>query len=153
MSSVQPHTSPQSEDRPHGSVERNSMSTVFARPAVRRGAAVVGAGVAALVLWAGSGGDPVVRAADGGEQHVGAAAVVVTAVLAGLAGWALLTVLERVTRRAFRIWLAVATTVFLLSLLPAAGAAVGAHSVGTLLGLHTIVFAVLVAGFRRTRVR
>ena len=126
------------------------MSTIFRRTSVQRGAAVGAAAVGALVLWAGTGGDPVVQAADGGEQHVGAAAVVITAVVAGLAGWALLAVLERTTRHAYAIWATVATLVFGLSLIPMAGAAVGASSLGALLGLHVVVYVLLTIAFGKT---
>ena len=126
------------------------MSTLLHRTPVRRGAAVGAAAICALLLRAGTGGDAVVRAADGGDQRVGAGAVLVTSVLAGLAGWALLAVLERVTRSAFVLWVVVATVVFGLSLIPAAAAADGASSVGIPLGLHTIVYVVLTVGFWRT---
>lgn len=118
------------------------------RTGIRRAAVVFGAAVSALALWAGAGGDATVR--SGGSDHpVGAVAVLLTSVLAGLAGWALLAVLERMTSRGLLVWTVVAVLVFLLSLVSAAAAGVGAASVGTLLGLHCVVFAVLVAGFRR----
>jgi hypothetical protein len=126
------------------------MSTIFRRTSVQRGAAVGATAVGALVLWAGTGGDPVVRAAGGAEQHVGAASVVITTVVAGLAGWALLAVLERTTRRAYAIWVTVATLVFMLSLVPMAMAAVGAASLGALLGLHVLVYTLLTTAFGRT---
>ncbi|GAA0257425.1 DUF6069 family protein [Cryptosporangium japonicum] len=109
---------------------------------VQRGAAVVAAGVCALVLWAGAGGDAV---ANG--RPVGGGAVLVTGVLAGLAGWALLAILERFTRHAYAIWATVATAVYGLSLIPMAAAAEGAANVGVLLGLHTIVYVVLMVAF------
>jgi hypothetical protein len=115
----------------------------------RRAAVVLGAAVSALSLWAGAGGHPTVR--SGGSVHpVGAVSVLVASVVAGLAGWALLAVLERATSRALLPWTVIAVLVFLLSLVSAATAGVGAGSKGTLLGLHCIVFAVLVAGFWRT---
>jgi hypothetical protein len=52
-----------------------------------------------------------------GETHdVGVGTVAVTSGAASLAGWALLALLEKVTRRAVAIWTAVASVVFLLSL-------------------------------------
>lgn len=117
----------------------------MSRTTPQRATAVGAAAVAALVLWAGTGGAPVLT--DG--RHIGAAAVLVTTVVVGLAGWALLAVLERTTRHAPAIWVTVATLVFGLSLLPVAGAAKGSD-LGALLGLHTIVYVVLTVAFWRS---
>ncbi|SHM88108.1 DUF6069 family protein [Cryptosporangium aurantiacum] len=54
------------------------------------------------------------------------------------------------TRRPFLIWGVVAAVVFLLSSVPAMASGVAAADKGVLLGLHSVVFVVLVAGFRRT---
>ncbi|EXG79805.1 DUF6069 family protein [Cryptosporangium arvum] len=117
----------------------------MSKKTIQRGAAVGAAAVCALVLWAGTGGHPV---ADG--RTVGAGAVLATSVVAGLAGWALLAVLERFTRHAYAIWATVATLVYGFSLIPSAGAADGAANVGTLLGLHTIVYVVLMVAFGKS---
>lgn len=64
-----------------------------------------------------------------------------------------MSILRQTEVRRFRCQTGVrrgATVVLLLSLVAAAGAGVGAASVGVLLGLHCVVFAVLVSGFRRT---
>jgi hypothetical protein len=114
------------------------------RPAVQRAATVGAAATSAVILWAGSGGHPAVQSGT-----IGAGAVLATSVIAGLAGWALLALLERATRRPLAIWLATATVVYLLSLLAAVPAAANASSAGTLIGLHSVVFAALVAGFWR----
>ena len=77
--------------------------------------AVVGSALAAVAVWAvaefGLGINVREPAGD-----VGAANVVFASVVASLAGWALLALLERVTARAARWWPAIATTVALLSL-------------------------------------
>jgi len=71
--------------------------------------AVVGSALAAVAVWAvaefGLGINVREPAGD-----VGAANVVFASVVASLAGWALLALLERVTARAARWWPAIATT-------------------------------------------
>jgi hypothetical protein len=63
------------------------------------------------------------RIADDAGQHtleIGVVAVIILAFAAGVAGWALLAVLERLTRRAIAIWTTSATLVLLVSFLPPA---------------------------------
>ncbi|MFB9840594.1 DUF6069 family protein, partial [Actinoallomurus acaciae] len=80
---------------------------------------VAGAPVAALTVWAlavpVAGTTLIVRMGEG-TQTVGPAPVVVASVLAGLAGWAVVAVLERSAARPGRIWAIVATAVLAVSL-------------------------------------
>lgn len=74
--------------------------------------------------------------------------VVLTAAVAALAGWGLLAVLERVTRRAPTVWTAIALTVFLLTLPYLPGFTGTERLVLTL--LHLALAAVLIIGMRLT---
>jgi hypothetical protein len=88
---------------------------------------------------------------SGGQtQHVGAVAVGVVAALVGLAGWGLLSLLERRTRNGFRIWLVIALTVFAVSLLGPLGGSTTAARAG-LAGLHASVAALLIVGMALSR--
>ncbi|MBG0565952.1 hypothetical protein I4J89_31345 [Actinoplanes sp. NEAU-A11] len=103
--------------------------------------AVAAAETVYLLARYGAGTD--LALADG--TTVGPAAVAVAAAVAGLAGWALLAVLERVTSRARLIWTVVAAAVFAVSLLgPLGGADAGA--VLALSVLHSAVAGVLITG-------
>lgn len=83
-------------------------------------------------------------------QTVGPAAVVLAAAAAGLAGWALLGALERVTpTRAKAWWTGLALVAALVSLVGPVTVADGA-STTALLGLHGAVAGVVIAGMRRT---
>jgi hypothetical protein len=130
-------------------------AVIAARPARRRGRAraVLAAPAATLAVWVaavpGAGVDLVVR--NGGtEQSVTAVAVVVSTLLAGLAGWALLALLERFTARARSVWTGAAALVLLLSLLGPVGGGVGTGATLTLVALHLVAAAVLVPLLRRT---
>lgn len=86
-------------------------ATAFTRSAVhgRRAVGVAAAVGAALAGWAiaeGVFGVDVHAPGFGGEPptDVGAGDVALSAAVAGLAGWALLALLERITDRAARLW-------------------------------------------------
>ncbi|MFC0032207.1 DUF6069 family protein [Micromonospora chaiyaphumensis] len=126
-----------------------------ARPARRRdrALAVLAATAATLTGWVAAvpvaGVDLVVR--NGGtEQSVTAAAVGVSTLLAGLAAWALLALLERFTGRARAVWTGTAGLVLLLSLLGPLGGGVGTAATLTLVALHLVAAAVLLPLLRRT---
>jgi hypothetical protein len=113
---------------------------------------VISAAGAAFGLWGLS--VPIagteLRAPRGGTpEPVGAAAVVLAALLAGLAAWALLALLERRARRPRRTWTITAAAVLALSLTGPLGAE-GTGNKLTLIGLHLVVGAVLLAGMPRT---
>ncbi|MGV9384094.1 DUF6069 family protein [Nonomuraea sp. NPDC003707] len=113
---------------------------------------VIGAPAAALAVWALavplSGAALTVRA-GGGTQTVGPVSVIVASLVAGLAGWALLAVLERRAARPGRVWTITALVVLVLSLFGPLGSAVGLATTLVLMLLHLVVGAVIVAGLAR----
>ena len=97
--------------------QTRTMTTTTARRAGR--AVTVAAGAAgSLLVWAvngpGAGRDLAVRQGDT-TQQIGPVAVVATALLAGLAAWALLAALERFTRRPVRTYRIIALVVLAVS--------------------------------------
>ncbi|MFI6133618.1 DUF6069 family protein [Micromonospora sp. NPDC051141] len=125
------------------------------RPARRRDRllTVLAATVATLLGWVVAvplAGVALVARSGAGEQRVTPFAVGVSTLLAGLAGWALLALLERFTGRARTVWTAVAALVLLLSLLGPLGGGAGGPATVTLVLLHLVAGAVLVPGLRRT---
>ena len=86
-----------------------------------RGAAVAGGVAAALAVWGvatAEFGVDVHQPAFGADAQVGemtVAPVVAAAAGGGLAGWLLLAVLERITRRAHRVWWPLTTFGLLMS--------------------------------------
>lgn len=108
--------------------------------------------MAALAVWALAvplAGATLTVRMGGGTQTVGPVSVAVSSLLAGLAGWALLAVLERLATRPGRIWTIIALIVCALSLLGPLGGAVGAAATLVLILLHLVVGAVLVPGLAR----
>jgi hypothetical protein len=83
-------------------------------------------------------------------RHVGPAAVIVTSLPAGLAGWALLAVLERFTTKARTAWTVVTLLVLAVSLTGPLGGRTGGAA-AALVCLHLAVAAVLITGFRASR--
>jgi Family of unknown function (DUF6069) len=82
-----------------------------------------------------------------GTSEVGAAAVVIFALLAGFAGWALLAALERCTSRPRRTWTVIASVTLVVSMVgPLSGAT--AAATGALSTLHLVTAAVLISGLR-----
>lgn len=123
------------------------------RPAARRALTVAAAALAALALWTLTGPiaglDP--SAETGGRtQPIGAGAVAAASLLAGLAAWALLALLERTAARPRRTWTAIAAAVLVLSLAGPLGGAADAASAGVLAAMHLLVGGVLTAGLGRT---
>ena len=124
----------------------------------RRGAggsrlAVIGiAAVAALADWvilsplAGL----TLSARQGGVQHIGAAAVVVSTIVLGFLGWGLLAILERRTPRARNIWTVVAGIVWITSFGSPLTNGIGLGAKLGLASLHLVVGAVIFFGLRRT---
>lgn len=118
---------------------------------IRRLITVIGAGAAALLLWALAvplaGVDLTVRQ-GGTDQEVGPAMIVAAGLAAGFAAWALLAVLERFTAHAGRIWTIIAASVLALSLLGTLSAVSGAATL-VLMGEHLVVGGVLIVGLVR----
>jgi hypothetical protein len=110
---------------------------------------VIGAAAAALAVWTVAvplaGVDLTVRTdGGGGIRKVGSGDVVLVSLLAGLAGWGLLALLERFTAHPRRTWTATALVVLALSLLGPLGAGVGTAATVTLAGMHVAAAAVLI---------
>jgi hypothetical protein len=114
-----------------------------------RAITVAGGAAGALLQWAVSGPwggiDLAVRQGDT-IQHIGPAAVVVTALIAGLAGWGVLTLLERTIGRPVRIYRIIASIVLIFSLAGPLGSGVDTSSRLVLLGMHLTVGAALIIG-------
>ncbi|XVV14767.1 DUF6069 family protein [Actinoplanes sp. CA-131856] len=113
-------------------------------------AITVAAGAAgSLLLWAVNvpwGGLDLAVRQGGGTQQIGAAAVVATALVAGLAAWGLLALLERKARHPVRTFRIIALVVLLISLAGPLGGGEGLHSKLVLLGMHLTVGIALIAG-------
>lgn len=88
----------------------------------------------------------------GEPQAVGIANVVVSSLVAGLAAWGSLALLERFTTRARGIWTVLAVAVLALSLMgPQAGTTMATTT--TLVAMHLAVGAVLIPALARTVTR
>ncbi len=121
----------------------------------RRLTAVIAAAGAAAGVWAVAGPLAGIRlmaraSAHGPAQQVGPASVVIMSLLAGLAAWALLALLERYARHPRRTWTAVAATVLVISLAGPLTAGRGLATVTALCCMHLAVGAVLILAMRRT---
>ncbi|NDU76518.1 hypothetical protein GWI34_28415 [Actinomadura sp. DSM 109109] len=123
-------------------------------PRRARALAVAGAVAAALAVWAVGepllGQDLVVRQEGQEPRDLGAAAIGVFALVPSLLGWALLAVLERVTRLAARIWTAAALALLAVSFLPVISVQAPGGSKAVLALTHLAVGAVLIPVFWRT---
>ncbi|MEN3359994.1 MAG: hypothetical protein V7637_3976 [Mycobacteriales bacterium] len=133
--------------------QQSEMTSTSAR---RTGRAItVAAGAAgALLLWAvndpWAGIDLAVRRGDT-TQHVSPVAVVVTALIAGLAAWTLLALLERTVRRPVLPYRIIASIVLILSLAGPLGGGVDTSSRLLLVGMHLTVGAALIGGLPSRR--
>lgn len=130
------------------------MPVSLARPSVRSRAVAVGAGaLAALVVWILAVpvlGVDLAVAQGGATQAVGVVAVIVTPVLAGLLGWALLALLESRARHGRRIWIAVAVVIVLLSVVGPITSATNTAAAITLTLMHLVVATVVIPGLTRS---
>jgi hypothetical protein len=114
------------------------------------GAATVTGLVAGVVVGPLAGIRLTVHSGFGSARHVeqvGVAQVAVVSLLAGLAAWALLAVLERRTARPRRTWTVVAAVVLALSLAGPMSATSTTAGI-TLACLHVLVGSVLIFGLR-----
>jgi Family of unknown function (DUF6069) len=143
-SSLEPAASP-------GATRRS----LWRRPTARALAVVLGV-PAALAVW---GVSELVFAIDvrqpalgtGVPQDLTAGPVVVASVVAGLAAWLALAVLERLTRRARAAWVTLATLVLVASLgAPLSGRGIDEQSRLVLTLLHLTVGALLIVLLART---
>ena len=122
---------------------------------VRRLTAVIAAAGAATAVWAVAGPLAGVQlmartSAHAPAQQIGPASVIAVSLLAGLAAWALLAVLERHARHPRRTWTVVAATALVISLAGPLTAGRGLATVTALCCLHLAVGAVLIPAMRRT---
>jgi hypothetical protein len=112
-----------------------------------RALATMAAAGATFTLWMIAhpiaGADLVVDTGSGPTTVTPTAAVLVT-VVAGLAAWGLLALVERFSRRAAAIWSWIAGAVVLISLLGPLGSAVGAGATAALVAMHLVTGAVLI---------
>jgi uncharacterized protein DUF6069 len=112
-----------------------------------RALATMAAAGATFTLWMIAhpiaGADLVVDTGSGPTTVIPTAAVLVT-VVAGLAAWGLLALVERFSRRAAAIWSWIAGAVVLISLLGPLGSAVGAGATAALVAMHLLTGAVLI---------
>lgn len=121
--------------------------------------AVLAATAATFTVWTIAdplAGVDLIADTGSGPTTVTPIAVVLMTLVAGLAAWALLAVLERLTPRAATIWTWIAGAVLLISLLGPVGSAVGAGSTVTLVVMHLVTGAILIplmARSSRERVR
>jgi Family of unknown function (DUF6069) len=127
------------------------MATPTTRPWTARALAVIAAALAALAVWLVT--DPLLGidlagpTAPGSEelQSITPAMVAGGSLIAALAGWGLLALLERFTARARTIWTAIALLVALLSLAgPLSILGSTEANVLTLALMHVVVAAVLI---------
>jgi hypothetical protein len=120
-----------------------------------RALAIVAAAGATFTGWTiahpVAGADLIVDTGSG-PTTVTPAAVVLATVLAGLAAWALLALLERRTPRAAAVWSGIACAVLLISLLGPIGAAVDAGATAALVAMHLAAGAVLIPIMARSSV-
>lgn len=125
--------------------------------AARRGTTVLAAVAAPVALWCIAGplaGIEMTADVAGVATPVGPVAVIVAALVAGLAGWGLLAVLERTTRRARAAWTWTAVAVLVLSLAgPLSSSASGPAGTGVLAAMHLACGAVLIGLLPRRSAR
>lgn len=133
--------------RPPGKLDHSAGGPRRSRSRLRaRAGAVAGAVAAALAIWglaALLGVDLAVRRGGGDTQAIGPVAVAASSLVAGLAGWGFLAVLERLMHRARRVWAVVAVAVLVVSLVPVTGAVTASAAVA-LVAMHLAVAAVLI---------
>lgn len=88
-----------------------------------------------------------------GIQHVGALAVIITSLIAGLAAWGTLAALERMTTRPRTIWVTLAVILLLLSLAGPLGSATTTTAKIALSCMHLAAGAILIPTLARTSVQ
>lgn len=128
-------------------------TTTAHRPTIiTRGFSVLGATAAALAVWIAAvplAGTDLTVDQNGTVQEVGAAAVIISSLLIGLAAWALLAALERFTRTPRRTWTIIAVTALALSLIGPLAQTTTTATALVLTVMHLTVAAVLIPSMRR----
>ncbi len=134
-------------DRSNPAAATNTKSA----PQRQRAAVPVLATGAALAVWAVAAaltdGPQIVAA--GTTQQVGPVEVLVSALVASLAGWGLLALLEQHSAHPRRSWTTVALVALTASLAGPISSGADATSTSTLLLLHLAVGVVVITGLRR----
>ncbi|MEJ3744325.1 DUF6069 family protein [Actinomycetes bacterium KLBMP 9797] len=119
-----------------------------------RALAVLAAVVAAVLVWVVGepllGNDMIIKAEGQEPQDLGASAFVMFSLFFSVLGWALLALLERVTRRARSIWTVVALVFLAVSFFPPFTVEASGGTKVVLALAHVAVAAVLVPVFRVT---
>ncbi|GAA2879269.1 hypothetical protein Acy02nite_77670 [Actinoplanes cyaneus] len=127
------------------------------RRVAARALVATGAALAAILVYVIAdpvlGLDLTVPEAPGSSARVSLeiGPVVITAVLAVLAGWGLLALLERITAKGLTIWTVIALVVLAVSLPYMPGFTVTERI--TLAVMHVLLAAILILGMRRTATR
>ena len=113
----------------------------------RRIATVLSAPVAALATWAlaRAAGVDLVVSLSGTRRTVGPLSVVATALVAALAGWLVVSLIERHSRRPHVLWARVSSTALAVSIIGPSWCADGA-SVVALIAMHLVTAAVVITG-------
>lgn len=117
-----------------------------------RAATVILGAVAALGVWglAVASTDGPQTTMGGPTQPLAFGQVVISALLAGFAGWATLAVLERRVRAPRRRWTMLATAALGVSLAGPLTGGIDVSDRAFLLGMHLVVGVVVILGLRRT---
>lgn len=120
--------------------------------------AVVSALAATLLIWLIAdplaGVDLTVRSGAGNDvQQIGPASVAFASLLAGLAAWGLLAVLERLARRPRMTWTVIASTTLALSLAGPIGLGQTNSAVAMLICMHLAAAGVLIPTLARSTPR
>jgi hypothetical protein len=115
--------------------------------------AVVSALAATLAIWliahALAGVDLTVRSGAGDDvQQIGPASIAVASLLAGLAAWGLLAMLERVARRPRMTWTVIACTTLVLSLAGPIALGQTNSAIATLTCMHLAAAGILIPTLR-----
>lgn len=116
---------------------------------LKRTAVVVEAAVLAVLIWGAAvplAGIELEVATGGTVQTVGPVQILIVALLAGAAAWAVLAVVEKTSRKPLRIWVPIAATVGAASLAGPLFSAGSTDSMLVLLGLHVAVGGILTVG-------
>jgi hypothetical protein len=129
-----------------------SAAPTVARQTRIRAMAVLGAAIAAAVIWAIAvpllGVHLAVRFGAAAPQSVGIDFVIGASVIGSLVGWGLLALLERRTARARAIWTAVAAVAVLISVSLPLSVGVSVSTKVTLALMHVAVAAVVIPAMR-----
>lgn len=116
---------------------------------LKRTAIVVEAAVIAMLFWAAAvplAGVELQVTTGGAAQTVGPVQILIVALLAGTAAWAVLAVVEKLSRKPRRLWFPVAATVGVASLAGPLFSAGSTIAMLVLLGLHIVVGGILALG-------